>query len=115
MFYSSNDAQIALLTLNKKYMGNRYIELFDTAETDFAAVKSALAQSQLQKRYVVRLRGIPFSATENDVAAFLAGVALASDCNDPIVLGVTAAGRRTGDAHVELADDTAFELALTYH
>jgi hypothetical protein len=43
--------------------------MFEAAEADLAAVKKVLGDTQLQG-CVVRLRGLPYTATAEDVAAF---------------------------------------------
>jgi hypothetical protein len=43
--------------------------MFEAAEADLAAVKKVLEDAQLQG-CVVRLRGLPYTATAEDVAAF---------------------------------------------
>jgi len=64
--------------------------------------------------YVVRLRGLPYSATETDVRAFMDGVQL-SPSPDCIVFAHGLNGRPTGEAYVELADEQALTLAMTRH
>jgi hypothetical protein len=43
--------------------------MFEAGEADLAAVKKVLEDTQLQG-CVVRLRGLPYTATAEDVAAF---------------------------------------------
>lgn len=64
--------------------------------------------------YVVRLRGLPFTATQEDVRNFMSGVQLsaAADC---IVFGHGPSGRPTGEAYIELEDEQALILAMTRH
>jgi hypothetical protein len=54
----------------------RCCRLFEAAEADLAAVKKVLEDSRLQG-FVVRLRGMPYSATPADITKFLEGVQLA--------------------------------------
>jgi hypothetical protein len=58
--------------------------LFEAAEADLAAVKKVLEDSRLQG-FVVRLRGMPYSATPADITSFLEGVQLA-EVEDTIVI-----------------------------
>eukprot|EP00878_Enallax_costatus_P009220 GHUV01009638.1.p1 GENE.GHUV01009638.1~~GHUV01009638.1.p1 ORF type:complete len:439 (+),score=125.06 GHUV01009638.1:149-1465(+) len=110
---SPEDASTALSSLNKQYMGNRYIELFEAAQADLAAVKKVLEDSRLQG-FVVRLRGLPYSATAADIAQFFSGVQIAQD-EDAIVFAQSVDGRPTGEAYVELTDEQALSLAMTWH
>jgi heterogeneous nuclear ribonucleoprotein F/H len=66
------------------------------------------------QRYVVRLRGLPYTATQEDVRLFMSGVQLsaAADC---IVMSQGLNGRPTGEAYIELADEQALMLAMTRH
>ncbi|WIA13352.1 hypothetical protein OEZ85_006934 [Tetradesmus obliquus] len=113
VLHTQEAAQDALLQLNKKYMANRYIELFEAAEADLAAVKKVLEDSRLQG-FVVRLRGLPYSASHADITLFLEGVALA-EVDDAIVMAVSVDSRPTGEAYVELGDEQALSLAMTRH
>eukprot|EP00775_Hariotina_reticulata_P013285 gene13285-13416_t len=106
-------AEDALAQLNKKYMGSRYIELFEAAEADLAAVKKVLEDSRLQG-FVVRLRGLPYTATAADIVQFFQGVQL-TDSDDAIILTMSVDGRPTGEAYVELANEAAQAAAMTKH
>ena len=87
--------------------------LFEATAADLRAVKKMLEDRSLQG-FVVRLRGLPYSATEADVRAFLDGVQLSGSA-DCIVLAHSLNGRPTGEAYVELADEQALTLAMTRH
>ncbi|CAI5479761.1 unnamed protein product [Closterium sp. Yama58-4] len=56
---------------------------------------------ELARSHVVRLRGLPFSATESDIKAFFDGLDIAPD---GIVLQLNYQGRATGQAFVRFAD-----------
>eukprot|EP00879_Flechtneria_rotunda_P012900 GHRR01013473.1.p1 GENE.GHRR01013473.1~~GHRR01013473.1.p1 ORF type:complete len:421 (+),score=127.43 GHRR01013473.1:354-1616(+) len=103
----------AIKQLNKKYMGTRYIELFEVAESDLAAVKCVLEDTSVQG-FVVRLRGLPYTATVDDIKRFLEGAKLADD-TDAIVFVLSADGRPNGEAYVELQDGEALTAALAKH
>eukprot|EP00882_Tetradesmus_deserticola_P011354 GHRQ01012012.1.p1 GENE.GHRQ01012012.1~~GHRQ01012012.1.p1 ORF type:complete len:212 (+),score=57.69 GHRQ01012012.1:43-678(+) len=113
MFTDAAQADSAMEKCNKKYLGSRYIEMFEAAEADLAAVKKVLEDTQLQG-CVVRLRGLPYAATAEDVAAFFEGVRLA-DGDDAIVFTTTVDGRPTGECYVELADKDAQAAAMMRH
>lgn len=87
--------------------------LFEAAEADLAAIKKVLEDSRLQG-FVVRLRGLPYSATAADIKQFFSGVQLSED-DDAIVFAQSVDGRPTGEAYVELADERALSLAMTRH
>jgi hypothetical protein len=54
--------------------------MFEATEAELAAVKRALEDARLQG-CVVRMRGLPYTATEEDVAAFLEVIAQLSHCS----------------------------------
>lgn len=91
----------------------RLHRLFEASAADLRAVKKMLEDRSLQG-YVVRLRGLPYSAAEADVREFMDGVQL-SESPDCIVLAHAPNGRPTGEAYVELADEQALSLAMTRH
>jgi hypothetical protein len=76
-------------------------------------VKRAQQDRSLQG-YVVRLRGLPYTATDEDVRLFMCGVQL-SEAADCIVFSQGPNGRPTGEAYLELADEQALMLAMTRH
>lgn len=75
----------------------------------------AYAQAATQvkgSQYIVRLRGLPWQTTEEDILAFLQGVeALPGGIH--ITLGYN--GRPTGEAYVELVSERDVRIALGYH
>lgn len=77
--------------------------LFEASAADLCAVKKML-EDRSQQGYVVRLRGLPYTATEADVRGFMDGVQL-SDNPDCIVFAHAPNGRPTGEAFVELANE----------
>jgi len=87
--------------------------LFEAAEADLAAVKKVLEDSRLQG-FVVRLRGLPYTATAADIIQFFQGVQLA-ESDDAIILTMSVDGRPTGEAYVELANEAAQAAAMTKH
>jgi hypothetical protein len=63
---------------------------------------------------VVRLRGLPFSATTSDVLDFLGNPEVA-DMDDPLVFTYTYDGRPTGEAYIALGSQAAQQAALAKH
>lgn len=69
-----------------------------------------------QKAYVIRMRGLPFTATIPDVTQFFAGCELvASPENKAIMFTTTQDGRPTGEAFVEFASEEDQKEALKRH
>ena len=84
-FHSEEDCKEAL-TRNMGQMGSRYIEVFPSTKSDMAkAAQRMLDGTQQRSQYsqpewaavtdgsVLKLRGLPFSATDEDVQEFFAG------------------------------------------
>ncbi len=63
---------------------------------------------------VVRMRGLPFNATVEEIASLLHDVALSPDA-PAIVLARLPDGRPTGDAYVHVANNAALNVALGHH
>uniref|UniRef100_A0A383WMK1 RRM domain-containing protein n=1 Tax=Tetradesmus obliquus TaxID=3088 RepID=A0A383WMK1_TETOB len=112
VFCDASQASSAMDTRNGRFIGSRYIEMFEATEDDLAAVKRVL-EDPLQG-FVVRLRGLGYTAAVEDVAHFLEGVQLAQG-DDAILLTTTEDGRASGECYVELADAAARSLAMARH
>ncbi|VDK34433.1 unnamed protein product [Gongylonema pulchrum] len=65
------------------------------------------ADSRFASNYVVRLRGLPYSATANDIKEFFSGLEVAD-----VVIDKEPGGRPSGEAFVRLASKEHAELAL---
>lgn len=87
--------------------------LLEATAAEMDTVKRTQEGRSLQG-YVVRLRGLPYTATQEDVRLFMSGVQLsaAADC---IVFLQGPNGRPNGEAFLELADEQALLLAMTRH
>ncbi|KHN74014.1 Heterogeneous nuclear ribonucleoprotein F [Toxocara canis] len=101
---------------DKKEMSNRYIEVFSVSESEVTwmirhgVIKNAesLANgASTTNNYVVRLRGIPFSATVTDIKEFFSGLDVAD-----VVIDKEPGGRPSGEAFVRLASKQHAEMAL---
>ncbi|KAJ4460796.1 putative Epithelial splicing regulatory protein 2 [Paratrimastix pyriformis] len=114
-FATEEDAKKAL-EYDRRSMGRRYIEVFSAT---FADMNSASAASRPQPvapvsghedAFVVRLRGLPYSATEDDIRNFLlpaqaVGVHIARNRE----------GRPSGDAFVEVPTADAQDIIIKKH
>ncbi|XP_069781672.1 G-rich sequence factor 1 isoform X3 [Narcine bancroftii] len=107
---SAEDVRKAL-EKHRKYLGERYIEVFELSNSDVDFLLKRLHSSgkELTDGSVVRLRGLPFSCITEDIIRFFAGL-------DIVENGVTITrdhrGRNTGDAFVQFASQEMAERAL---
>uniref|UniRef100_A0A915BJF6 RRM domain-containing protein n=1 Tax=Parascaris univalens TaxID=6257 RepID=A0A915BJF6_PARUN len=101
---------------DKKEMSSRYIEVFSVSESEVSwmirhgVIKSADSNgtsTDTSNNYVVRLRGIPFSATVADIKEFFSGLDVAD-----VVIDKEPGGRPSGEAFVRLANKQHAEMAL---
>jgi len=131
-FVDQRAASGALSACNGKMMGNRYIELFEstkkyngifsynllvilTRHFAYRDMESALSSQTSYKDpksgssgsgAVVRLRGLPWSATEDDVRDFFAGLQIVS-----IHLTLDHMGRPSGESFIEFSDESQASMA----
>ncbi|PRW18353.1 G-rich sequence factor 1 [Chlorella sorokiniana] len=114
-FETPEDAQKALAEKQHAHLSTRYIELFVAGEADLLAATSGGEGARPTLRgHVVRLRGLPFNSTAQDVLAFFEGVETVGG-EAGIVFTCTPDGRPTGEAYVALAGPEAQAAALARH
>merc|ERR1719431_1211151 len=100
-FSSKEDSEKAL-EHNKEHIGKRYIEVelaeYSEMEWQCKRLNPNHQQEQPDIGSVVRLRGLPYSATKQDIADFFLGL-------DIVPYGITITmngeGRASGDGYVE--------------
>jgi len=107
---SEGAAGSAMQELNCKHMGRRYIEIFEASESDL----SPGGEGRGSLGYVLRLRGLPYSSTRDDVDKFFEGVEIQKG-EEGVVFSCTASGRPTGEAYVEFASEEAQLEAMKRH
>ncbi|VDN03619.1 unnamed protein product [Thelazia callipaeda] len=71
-----------------------------------------LPETSLDPEVVVRARGLPWQATDHDVAQFFIGLNIAPG---GVALCLSPEGRRNGEALVKFEDSEQRELALKRH
>ncbi|NXO00546.1 GRSF1 factor, partial [Rhinopomastus cyanomelas] len=106
---SKADVQRAL-EKNLRYMGTRYVEVFEVHESDVKGLLQSLRdESQAINDGVVVLRGLPYSSTEEDIEDFFAGLKVTD------IVFVYRGERRTGEAFVQFAAPAMAAKALLRH
>ncbi|XP_064005785.1 G-rich sequence factor 1 [Pogoniulus pusillus] len=106
---SKADVQRAL-EKNLRYMGPRYVKVFEVHDSDVEGLLRSLRdESQAINDGVVLLRGLPFSSTEEDIADFFAGLKITD------IVFIYRGERRTGEAFVQFAAPDMAAKALLRH
>lgn len=135
-FLDERTAAAALSAKQRAQMGARYIELFPSTKAEMdrvvqtggimfyrgggmgapppaAMMRGApMMPAILGSDFVVRLRGLPYSVTDEDVRAFFRDITLASD---GVHFLENASGRFSGDAFVELPSSADVDAALAHN
>ncbi|CAG9764928.1 unnamed protein product [Ceutorhynchus assimilis] len=98
---------------DKKHMGSRYIEVFkvNRAEMDWV-VKRSGASYDGNDDGCVRLRGLPFGCSKEEIAQFFTGLEIMPN---GITLLTDYSGRSSGEAYVQFANRDVAERALLKH
>ncbi|KAJ7327231.1 hypothetical protein JRQ81_016990 [Phrynocephalus forsythii] len=109
---SEQDVQKALQK-HLRYLGQRYVEVFEIHSEDVAALMKSLhlSSTSTSNDGVVRLRGLPYSCTEEDISEFFSGLTI---CNITFVMDQRGRGK-TGEAYVQFAAPEMANQALLKH
>ncbi|XP_052761660.1 heterogeneous nuclear ribonucleoprotein H3-like isoform X2 [Mya arenaria] len=109
---SPSDVEAAL-TRHKDHMGQRYIEVFRSKQSEMDWVVKRSGRNQPQSRdAVLRLRGLPFGCSKEEIMQFFSGLEIVPN---GIMLQEDRMGRATGEAYVQFASSDIAEKALLKH
>uniref|UniRef100_A0A8C4NK57 RRM domain-containing protein n=1 Tax=Eptatretus burgeri TaxID=7764 RepID=A0A8C4NK57_EPTBU len=110
---SEEDVQRAM-EKDRKTMGHRYIEVFQAKESElhWAMSQAGFSVPDSGGDGCVRLRGLPFSCSKEEIAQFFAGMEIVPN---GITLPVDYQGRSTGEAFVQFSSTEAAEQAMGKH
>ena len=100
-FTSEGEAKRAKSELNMQHMGSRYIELQDARDRDLDYLSGSLGSGRPVTSQALRVQGIPFSASRQDLEQFFDGYGLSGRMQlqkDPF-------GQPTGIAFVEFTSE----------
>eukprot|EP00494_Astrolonche_serrata_P034371 UN34640 len=102
------------MTFEKKYIQNRYIELYPSAPEEWTRIANrtdrVLPAPINPNSYVVHMRGLPFSVHEDDCLAFFKGVSCLG-----VHLTKDGLGRPSGQGYAEFETAEAFSNAMTFN
>ncbi|KAM4736551.1 epithelial splicing regulatory protein 1 isoform 2-T3 [Anableps anableps] len=124
-FVSEEHRDLALQR-HKHHMGNRYIEVYKATGEDFLKIAGGTSNEvamflSREDQIIVRMRGLPFNATHDDVLRFFSPEdGLKETCpisggKDGILFVRYPDGRPTGDAFVLFACEEHAQCALRKH
>lgn len=112
---SESDVEQAL-NKNQQHMGKRYIEVFRSkaSEMEYVLSKDGPGNAGMMGNTdsVVRLRGLPFSCTHDDISSFFKGMTIVPN---GIALLADHMGRASGEAYVQFGSQAIADLALQKH
>ncbi|XP_022253394.1 heterogeneous nuclear ribonucleoprotein H3-like isoform X2 [Limulus polyphemus] len=111
--YGESDVKRALEKHND-HMGHRYIEVFRSkrSEMDWVIKRTGAHQQDALNDGCVRLRGLPFGCSKEELAQFFAGLEIVPN---GITLPTDIQGRSTGEAYVQFASRDIAEKAMGKH
>ncbi|XP_054714379.1 heterogeneous nuclear ribonucleoprotein H2-like [Uloborus diversus] len=102
------------LEKNNEHLGSRYIEVFRSKqnEMEWALRKCGLDVDEAFGDACVRLRGLPFGCSKEEIAQFFTGLEIV---RNGITLPTDFQGRSTGEAYVQFASQEIAEKAMGKH
>ncbi|CAG9818032.1 unnamed protein product [Phaedon cochleariae] len=108
----AEDLEIAV-SKDREHMGNRYIEVFkvNKAEMEWVVKRSGPAHGPNDDG-CVRLRGLPFGCSKEEIAQFFTGLEIVPN---GITLLTDYSGRSSGEAYVQFVNREVAEKALQKH
>lgn len=102
------------LDKHNSHMGHRYIEVFKSkrSEMEWVVKRSGIHQQDSLSDGCVRLRGLPYGCSKEEIAQFFSGLEIVPN---GITLPTDYQGRSTGEAYVQFASRDIAEKAMGKH
>lgn len=118
-FINSEHRDMAL-DRHKHHMGNRYIEVYKATGEEFLKIAGGTSNEVAQflskeNQVIIRMRGLPFTASPQDVLGFLGPDSPVTDGTEGLLFVKYPDGRPTGDAFVLFACEEYAQNALKKH
>ncbi|XP_036395209.1 epithelial splicing regulatory protein 1 isoform X2 [Megalops cyprinoides] len=118
-FVSEEHRDLALQR-HKHHMGSRYIEVYKATGEDFLKIAGGTSNEvahflSKENQVIVRMRGLPFTATSDDVLLFFSPTCPVTGGKDGILFVKFPDGRPTGDAFVLFSCEEHAQNALKKH
>ncbi|XP_015223987.1 epithelial splicing regulatory protein 2 isoform X2 [Lepisosteus oculatus] len=118
-FVSQEHRDLAL-ERHKHHMGSRYIEVYKATGEEFLKIAGGTSNEVAQflskeNQVIIRMRGLPFTATPEDVLGFLGPECPVTDGREGLLFVKYPDGRPTGDAFVLFACEEYAQNAIKKH
>ncbi|CAD5206818.1 unnamed protein product [Bursaphelenchus okinawaensis] len=118
--FECNSHRELAIRRHRKFLHNRYIEVYRSTAEEFLEVAVGSDSDTLKfvcrdAAMIVRMRGLPFDCTENDIRSFFSSDGEAGIMEDGVMFVNRPDGRPTGDAFVLFVDDESGRRALAKH
>ncbi|XP_061450621.1 epithelial splicing regulatory protein 2 isoform X8 [Rhineura floridana] len=118
-FVNSEQRDLAL-ERHKHHMGSRYIEVYKATGEEFLKIAGGTSHEVAQflskeNQVIIRMRGLPFTATPEDVLGFLGPECPVTGGKEGLLFVKYPDGRPTGDAFVLFACEDYAQNALKKH
>ncbi|XP_068166393.1 G-rich sequence factor 1 [Antennarius striatus] len=105
------DDVMKALEMDRQYIGTRYVEVFEVTECDAEAILKNVPQTDSHDG-VVRLRGLSYNNTEDDIIHFFSGLNIAEN---GITIITDHLGRNSGVGFVQFSSQEEADEALKRH
>ncbi|XP_024151729.1 epithelial splicing regulatory protein 2 isoform X2 [Oryzias melastigma] len=118
-FINSEHRDLAL-ERHKHHMGCRYIEVYKATGEEFLKIAGGTSNEVAQflskeNQVIIRMRGLPFTATSQEVLSFLGPESPVTDGAEGLLFVKYPDGRPTGDAFVLFSCEEYVQNALKKH
>uniref|UniRef100_A0A3Q3N088 Epithelial splicing regulatory protein 2 n=1 Tax=Mastacembelus armatus TaxID=205130 RepID=A0A3Q3N088_9TELE len=118
-FINSEHRDLAL-ERHKHHMGSRYIEVYKATGEEFLKIAGGTSNEVTQflskeNQVIIRMRGLPFTATHQEVLSFLGPESPVTDGAEGLLFVKYPDGRPTGDAFVLFSCEEYAQNALKKH
>ncbi|XP_059363872.1 epithelial splicing regulatory protein 1-like isoform X1 [Carassius carassius] len=118
--FESEEHRDLALQRHKHHMGTRYIEVYKATGEDFLKIAGGTSNEvakflSRENQVIVRMRGLPFTATAEQVLQFFSPACPVTDDSEGILFVRFPDGRPTGDAFVLFSCEEHAQNALKKH
>ncbi|XP_056123788.1 epithelial splicing regulatory protein 1 isoform X1 [Rhinichthys klamathensis goyatoka] len=118
--FESEEHRDLALQRHKHHMGTRYIEVYKATGEDFLKIAGGTSNEvanflSRENQVIIRMRGLPFTATAEQVLQFFSPVCPVTDGTEGILFVRFPDGRPTGDAFVLFSCEEHAQNALKKH